>query len=167
MSMQHLATVTLTAALLVSCSASTLADDGDSADHRKMLKDHAVAKQQHAEWLVKAEKMKVEHRRALAAMARLEAEILEHEAELEEQISRIRVHEMLIDAHESSIVAHEAGEKVDHDKLTKQHQKIHRQHDEMEKGMSAVTDDHADLIGELMKFLNKHTKKFHADRPSE
>ncbi|QDS91732.1 hypothetical protein FF011L_04650 [Roseimaritima multifibrata] len=159
------AALTLAAAVLFPLATPAFADDSD--DHQHMLEEHAAAKQQHAAWLAKAEKMKVDHRKALAAMARLEAEILDHEAELEEQISKIRVHEMLIEAHESSIAAHEAGDDVDHEKLSKQHQQIHRQHEQMEKGMSATTDDHADLIGQLMKFLKNHTKKFHAHGSGE
>jgi len=126
-----------------------------SADDKPAQKEHAEAEADHSAWLKELQGMKVEHRKALAALKRLEAEILEHEAELEEQIAEIEDHRRHIHAHEEAI-AEGKGKAVE-----KAHQEIEKRHAAIAKAMKSAHQDHKDLISGLRKFVKGHVDKFH------
>lgn len=127
------------------------------ADHHSAKDEHTAAEEDHAKWLKQLRAMRVDHQRALAALKRLEAEILEHEAELEEQISEIEDHRHHIAEHDAAIAAGK-GDAAEAD-----HKKIEMRHAKIAEEMKSAHDDHKDLISGLMKFVEGHLKKFHHD----
>lgn len=150
MNHKHLLALGIVACVIcVGLSASVNADD------KPAQKEHAQAEADHGKWLKELQGMKVEHRRALAALKRLEAEILEHEAELEEQIAEIEDHRRHIHAHEAAISEGEGKE------AEKAHQEIEKRHAMIAKAMKSAHQDHKDLISGLMKFVKEHVEKFH------
>ena len=140
----------IVAVLFVAASMTSL-----RADDAAAKESHAAAESDHVKWLEQLRTMRVEHRRALAALKRLESEILEHEADLEEQIAEIEAHRRHIESHEAEIAAgHAEKSRDDHDEIEKRHAQI-------AKAMKTAHQDHKDLISGLMKFVNRHLEKFH------
>ena len=125
------------------------------ADERPAQKEHAAAEADHVAWLKQLRSMRAEHQRALAALKRLEAEILEHEAELEDQIAEIEEHRHHIHEHEAAIAD---GKEAESDK---DHETIEKRHAEIAKSMDSAHEDHKHLIAGLMKFVKDHLEKFH------
>lgn len=119
-------------------------------------KEHAAAETDHVKWLKQLREMRIEHQHALAALKRLEAEILDHEAELEEQIAEIEEHREHIAEHEAAL----AGGKGK--STEEEHAEIEKQHAKIAKAMESAHKDHKDLISGLMKFVKGHLEKFHA-----
>lgn len=146
--------------VMLPLSAVVRGDDKADKEHAAMRQEHRQAAKEHQEWMSDISRMRVEHRRALAALAKLQAEILEHDAELEERAQEIRQHSHHIHEHDAEIADHESD---DHDRLVKRHKKIQNEHVKFAKSFSEVSEDHRHLIGDLMKFVEGHLKKFHAD----
>jgi len=140
--------MSLFACLFIAWSVPNLHADDDAK------KEHATAESDHIGWLKQLRTMRAEHRRALSALKRLEAEILEHEAELEEQIAEIEEHRQHIHAHEDAI---ESGSE----KLDKKHAELEKRHQEIARAMKSSDKHHKELISGLMKFVKDHISKFH------
>ena len=139
----------------VACLIIVVPGAGLLAD-KPVQKEHAASEADHVKWLKQLREMRIEHQHALAALKRLEAEILDHEAELEGQIAEIEEHRQHIAEHESAL-ADGKGEnrKSEHEEIEKQHAKI-------AKAMESAHKDHQDLISGLMKFVKVHLEKFHS-----
>ena len=106
--------------------------------------------------------MRIEHRQALAALARLRAEILEHEAEVEMMAEQIRSHESEMSAHDHAMHEHEEhghGEK--HNDLKSTHTDVMKNHVELSKKIDAESEHHGELIAGILKFYKSHAEKFH------
>lgn len=132
-------------------------------EHASMLKEHQKAHSEHDAALSQLSKWRVEHRRALAALASLQAKILEHDASVEELAEHARVHEDHIRHHEDEIHDHEAGGSgADHAHLADHHKKLLKEHQDFQKAMNSVEDNHEHLMLEITKLaesLKKHSEK--------
>jgi hypothetical protein len=139
---------------LLSAAAYSLAA-APKVDHGAMKEEHTQAAAEHEEWLVQISKQKVEHRRALAALAEIQARIFEHEATLEELAEHARRHETHIHDHEHEIAEHEAGgEGEDHAALARSHAKFMNEHEEMSALVDANEDQHDKLMAELTRLAD-------------
>jgi chromosome segregation ATPase len=140
------------------------AQDDAAAEHTELRADHEEAEAEHQAWMESLVKMKIEHRQALAALKRLEAEILQHEAELEVQMLKIQMHSRKIAEHDKAIEKHESGAQTAHDELTAEHRQIMATHKKMAKMMKQINEDHQDLISGVIKMAKQHLGKFHAEK---
>ncbi len=131
-------------------------------EHDSMRKEHQASMKDHIEWTNKLYKMRIEHRKALAALAKIRAEILEHEAEIESAFQKISAHNFEMQMHDHAMHEHEEkGEGHQHDTLNKEHEAINQRHMEMKKQITESVEHHEDLISGILEFTKKHLKKFH------
>ena len=125
---------------------------GVKQGHAEMLKEHHQAHEEHDAALARLGKWRVEHRRALAALASLQAAILEHDASLEELAEHARIHEDHIRHHEEEIHEHDAGGAgTAHEKLAESHKKMLDDHKKFQQSLDHVEDDHDRLMAEIQK----------------
>jgi len=116
------------------------------ADHGAMHKEHEAADAEHEKWMDEIAQMRIEHRKALAALARVEAMIFEHDAELEQQAEEIRQHSRHLHHHEAEIAAHEAsGDDSEHAKLARQHAEFEKVHAAMKKSQGQFREHHSQM----------------------
>ena len=142
--------------------ASLQGQEKDKHEHASMRKEHQDSMKDHLEWTNQLYGMRVEHRKALAALAKIRAEILEHEAEIEATMQQINAHEFEMRMHEQAMHHHdETGHGHDHDRLMKEHAAIEKRHIELKNQISESSEHHHDLISGVLDFAEKHRKKFH------
>ena len=100
-------TLNVSAALIIALLlvSNVSAQDKAAQEHEKMRGEHNAAVNDHQAWSSKLSKMRVEHRRALAALAKLRAEILQHDADLEAIADHIRSHEVEMTNHDHAMEA--------------------------------------------------------------
>lgn len=128
-----------------------------------MRSEHETSLAQHKQWQVQISKMRVDHSKALAALAHLQAEILAHAAELDDMSSHIMQHEAEIKSHDKAMLDHEkggAGDQHDHKKTT--HDDIMKHHRSLAKQIESEATDHHELTSGIISFAEEHTKKFHS-----
>ena len=112
--------------------------------------------------------MRADHCRALAALARLRAEIHEHEAELESMALQIQLHESEMKSHDDAMHQHEQhGEGEQHKPSQANHDEITKRHQMLKKTFSDAASHHDDLIGGILEFSKKHSHKFHSSGQRE
>ena len=141
-------------AFLLACS-PTLALVAD--DHGEMKKEHQAASAEHQQWASSIKTMQVEHLKAMAVLARLQAELLAHEAELKVQLMHIEEHDAEMAEHSHEIAHHEkSGDDSDHEKFAKFHEKLMKRHKAIMKSQSKVEDHHGDLIKAILKLGKDH-----------
>jgi len=147
----------LTALAITFCSPVTFADDHKhegEPTHKEMQADHEKAEAEHREWADQIAEARIEHRRALATLMKVQAAILEHDTELMEIQEEIRRHREHGHEHETEIAEHEGGnEDVPHDELTESHVKYQKQHAMMAKRMKAATHSHEELMEQIAELL--------------
>lgn len=120
------------------------------AEHSAMLKEHRQAHEEHDAALTQLGRWRVEHRKALAAIASIQARIYEHDAAIEELAEHARLHEDHIRHHEEEIHEHErSGDAGAHEQLSELHQKLLSEHKKFQEAMHHVEDDHSRLMKEL------------------
>ena len=140
-----------------------VAQETATEQHSHMNEEHSTAGSDHLAWRAKIGKMRAEHQSALAALARLQADLLEHEAELEMMTVHIDMHEMEMASHDDAMSAHEeSGEGAQHDELSTEHADVMGAHAKMEKMIEAAEAHHKDMIEGIMKFAGQHMKEFHS-----
>jgi|GEM_PF-1987935 len=121
-----------------------------SPEHSAMLKEHHQAHEEHDAALTQLGRWRVEHRKALAAIAAIQARIYEHDAAIEELAEHARLHEDHIRHHEEEIHEHErSGDAGAHEQLSELHQKLLAEHKTFQEAMHHVEDDHSRLMKEL------------------
>ena len=114
-------------------------------EHAEMKKEHAKVHAEHDVLLGKIGKAKIEHRRALATLAEIQARILRHEAMLEELAEHAREHEDHIHHHDEEIAEHDkSGKDTDHAKLMVAHKAMIAEHTAIMKSCLLYTSDAAD-----------------------
>ena len=129
----------------------------DAAQKNEMMrKEHSMAATEHQQWEAKVGKMRVEHRRALAALAQLRAEILAHDAELEAIAEHIRSHKVEMSSHD-----HALAHKGDKPELATAHGKIMEDHKSLGQALMSEMNHHSELISGIMEFTQKHMKAHH------
>jgi SMC interacting uncharacterized protein involved in chromosome segregation len=137
-------------------------------EHDAMRKEHQASMKDHMEWTNKLYQMRIEHRKALAALAKIRAEILEHEVEIEAAFQKIKAHDFEMQMHDDAMHEHEDhGEGQQHDALNKKHAQIKKRHMELKKQINVSVKHHEDLISGILKFTEKHLKKFHGSDDSD
>lgn len=137
-------------ASLLGCAAWVALAADPKAEHEAMRKEHAAAHREHDEMLKQVGKWKIEHRKALAVLAQLQAAILEHEAELEELAEHAREHEDHILHHDEEFHEHEkSGDAKGHQELAASHKKMLAEHEKIKKSLGQFKDDHDALIQSL------------------
>ena len=158
-------TLNVSAALVIALLfvSNVSAQDKAAQEHEKMRGEHNAAVTDHQAWSSKISKMRVEHRRALAALAKLRAEILQHDADLEVIADHIRSHEVEMTNHDHAMEAHEAhGEGKKHDHLMSTHAEVMKRHASIGKLLEAEETHHKDLIDGILNFAKAHAKSFHS-----
>ena len=155
----------LTAAVLV-VAVPSLAFAQESAEHKHDEKDHKAATIEHAMWHAQIMKMKAEHRSALAALAEIRTELLQHEAELEWM-------DLTILNHQTEIAMHEQEEKADHGEgdrakeFEAEHGELMANHEKLAKAMAESASHHETLIEEIIELVKKHRADFHSQTKSD
>jgi chromosome segregation ATPase len=157
--MRHLFLLSLVVLLAMFISSAHSADDAKN-EHAVMKKDHVRVHQEHDQLLRQIGKWKVEHRRALATLAEVQARILNHEAALEELAEHAREHEDHIEHHDEEIAMHDKeGSDKDHAKLADAHKKLIDEHAKVMKVSSELEDNHEQLMQLLGKLQELIVKK--------
>ena len=129
-----------------------------------MEKKHHSAKNDHQIWRVEISKMRAEHQSALAALARLEADLLAHDAELQKIMLQIELHELEMTSHNH---AHDDTEKGDQDVAMKaENARFMGEHTELKKIIDGSQSHHKELIDGILNFTKQHMKEFHSHHGS-
>ena len=137
-------------------------------EHSHMNEEHSTAGVDHLTWRAKIGKMRAEHQSALAALARLQADLLEHEAELEMMTVHIDMHEMEMASHAEAMHAHEeSGEGEQHGELKSEHAEVMGAHAKMGKMIEAAQGHHKELIDGIIQFTGQHMQEFHSHEHGE
>ena len=125
-----------------------------------MEKKHHSAKSDHQVWRAEIGKMRAEHQSALAALARLEADLLAHDAELQKMTVQIDLHELEMGSHNH---AHDDSEKGDQDGAMKaENARFMGEHTELKEIIDGSQSHHKKLINGILKFTREHMNEFHA-----
>ena len=138
----------------------------ETAEHKHDEKDHKAATMEHMKWHAQIMKMKAEHRSALAALAEIRTELLQHEAELEWM-------DLTIMNHQTEIAMHEQEGKEDQGKgdraeaFEKEHAGLMANHEKLKKAMAASASHHTTLIDEIIELVTKHRADFHSQEKSD
>jgi chromosome segregation ATPase len=132
----------------------------DKTDHEAMRKEHEQAHKEHDKLFKQIATWKIEHRRALANLAKIESAIFEHEASLEELAEHCREHEDHMVHHDEEFTEHEkSGNDKDHVKLAQSHKQLIEEHAKLLKKAESFEDDHESLVATLRKLADSLDKK--------
>jgi hypothetical protein len=130
----------------------------NAGDHAGIREEHVVAHKQHDQWSAEYAKMRVEHLRALAAFAKLQASIFEHEAELVEHEEAIRAQEYHAIHYWEEICEHDDhDDDAAHKQLEKEHAAFGASHAAMAKQHKQVKANHEELHALRLK-INQMVK---------
>lgn len=126
-----------------------------NAGYHAGIKDEQVAAhKQHDPWSAERAKMRGDHLRALAVIAKLQANIFEHETALVEHEEEIRLHEGRAIHHGEEIRSCEDhGEDAAHKKLEKEHASFQASHVAMAAQREKVKANHEQLHALLSKIV--------------
>jgi len=135
-------------------AADTGAADAHEAEHKAMEQQQRQAYAEHQKWSRQLAKWRIDHHRASAALARLQATIAEHEAVLVEIEQHIREHREHILNHARAIARHKHGdESVPHDKLQGMHKRLQDRHGHIGKAVEKVSGHHERVMAAFKNLI--------------
>jgi len=150
--------ITALVCVVASVFGTAMADEKHAEEHAAMEKEHRDAVMDHAKWQKEIGRYRVEHLKALALLAKLQAHVLDHQAHVEEHAENIRIHDRHIRLHAREIAEHEAGgEGKEHAELAESHKHMLEDHQKMAKEHDTLDVKH----DELMKVLQQIVKSLH------
>lgn len=153
-----LSAVVIVAALGYPTFSQNPSSDTDSqAEHTAMTREHQTARAEDLKLQQTITRMKAEHCRALAVLARLQAELLDHQAELETAALHISEHDQEMAEHASEIDRHEStGDAAEHAERAARHKELMTRHAELQTSSDQLSGHHGELIDEILKLGEAH-----------
>lgn len=114
----------------------------------EMHESHDVARREHTEWLRDISHWRVDHRQAMALLARVQQQLWELDAELESHSAAIRDHHLEMMGHERLM-----KKDVDSEGVQKVHRELDAMHSEVRERHGSLEQQHNELIGDLAKLF--------------
>lgn len=123
-------------------------------DPTSMHEDHRQARSDHAAWLDEIVHWRIEHRKALAMLSRVEGRLYDHEVTLEEHMMVIQSHDRRIQEQERALAeAVRSGDPELPEDLVAQHQTSEAEHARARELHEGFKQSHRHLMAELQRLL--------------
>ncbi|MGM0555333.1 MAG: hypothetical protein ACQEVA_03045 [Myxococcota bacterium] len=109
---------------------------------------HTESQQDHAQWLGDISRWRVDHRKALALVARLQAKIYDLDSEMEAHAAAIRDHHLAIMQHKRAL---DEGDLTDDERkrIIAKHREMNELHEDVEEHHKGLRDDHEELMNDI------------------
>ena len=113
--------------------------------------EHRKHGREHAEWLRDISHWRVDHRKALSLLARVQSIIYEMDAEMEAHAAAIRDHHLEINHHETEM-KHDFNEALDekygkkHQSMSAMHADVRQHHDALRERNDTIMADFAGIF---------------------